>query len=161
MRTRWDGIIFDSNINPEGPSPAPCSPSSSFPDNGLYLVQGQGQSQLLSCPSPFLVCSFKSQTFSPFDSNRTSSTFSPLIFSAIFYAANGRNHISYIDSLYNCVSATTVCGLASVDLSALTGFQQALLFIQSSLGNPVRSKDRKSTRLNSSHSGESRMPSSA
>ncbi|KAL5532056.1 hypothetical protein ACEPAF_5620 [Sanghuangporus sanghuang] len=64
-------------------------------------------------------------------------TFSPLIFSAIFYAANGRNHISYIDSLFNSVSATTVCGLATVDLSGLTGFQQALLFIQSSLGNPV------------------------
>ncbi|KAL5512603.1 hypothetical protein ACEPAG_3256 [Sanghuangporus baumii] len=63
--------------------------------------------------------------------------FSPLIFSVIFYAANGRDHISYIDSLYNSVSATTVCGLATVDLSTLTGFQQALLFIQSSLGNPV------------------------
>ncbi|EJD07960.1 uncharacterized protein FOMMEDRAFT_164765 [Fomitiporia mediterranea MF3/22] len=63
--------------------------------------------------------------------------FSPLIFSAIFYAANGQFHISYIDALFNCVSASVVCGLATVDLSSLTGFQQALLFIQSALGTPV------------------------
>ena len=31
-----------------------------------------------------------------------------------------------------------VCGLASVDLSSLTGWQQAILFIQMCLGNPVR-----------------------
>lgn len=30
-----------------------------------------------------------------------------------------------------------VCGLASVDLSSLTGWQQAILFIQMCLGNPV------------------------
>jgi hypothetical protein len=30
-----------------------------------------------------------------------------------------------------------VCGLASVDLSSLTGRQQAILFIQMCLGNPV------------------------
>ncbi|KAI5119163.1 hypothetical protein M0805_008646 [Coniferiporia weirii] len=64
-------------------------------------------------------------------------TFTPLIFSAIFYASNGEIHISYIDSLFNCVSAMVVCGLASVDLSSLTGFQQALLFVQSCIGNPV------------------------
>jgi hypothetical protein len=42
------------------------------------------------------------------------STFTPLIFSAIFYASNGDYHISYIDALFNCVSAMTVCGLATV-----------------------------------------------
>ncbi|KAJ3511772.1 hypothetical protein NLJ89_g3904 [Agrocybe chaxingu] len=64
-------------------------------------------------------------------------TFTPLIFSVIFYLSNGRYHISYIDSLFNCVSAMTVCGLATINLSSLTGFQQALLFTQMSLGNPV------------------------
>ena len=65
------------------------------------------------------------------------STFTPLIFSGIFYAANGEFHIDYIDCLFNCVSAMTVCGLATVDLSSLTPFQQALLFVQMCLGSPV------------------------
>jgi hypothetical protein len=30
-----------------------------------------------------------------------------------------------------------VCGLASVDLSSLTGWQQAIIFIQMCIGNPV------------------------
>jgi Trk-type K+ transport system membrane component len=65
------------------------------------------------------------------------STFTPLIFSGIFYACNGRFHITYIDALYNSVSAMAVCGLASVDLSSLTGWQQVILFIQMCIGNPV------------------------
>ncbi|KAH8115409.1 cation transport protein-domain-containing protein [Phellopilus nigrolimitatus] len=64
-------------------------------------------------------------------------TFTPLIFSGIFYAANGEIHISYIDALFNCASAAFVCGLASVDLSSLTGFQQGLLFFQACIGSPV------------------------
>ncbi|KAJ8486785.1 hypothetical protein ONZ51_g4605 [Trametes cubensis] len=64
-------------------------------------------------------------------------TFTPLIFSGIFYAGNGEYHIDYIDCLFNCVSAMTVCGLATVDLSSLTPFQQAVLFIQMCLGSPV------------------------
>ncbi|KAI0282873.1 cation transport protein-domain-containing protein [Russula aff. rugulosa BPL654] len=64
-------------------------------------------------------------------------TFTPLIFSGIFYASNGRFHIAYIDALFNSVSAMAVCGLASVDLSSLTGWQQAILFIQMCIGNPV------------------------
>ncbi|KAL5532050.1 hypothetical protein ACEPAF_5614 [Sanghuangporus sanghuang] len=65
-------------------------------------------------------------------------TFTPLIFSGIFYAANGSaTHVSYIDALFICFSAGTGCGLAPVDLSGLTGFQQAILFVQSTIGNPV------------------------
>ncbi|KAJ7772100.1 cation transport protein-domain-containing protein [Mycena maculata] len=64
-------------------------------------------------------------------------TFTPLIFSGIFYASNGQYHISYIDGLFNCVSAMTVCGLATVDLSSLTPWQQVILFIQMCLGSPV------------------------
>ena len=66
------------------------------------------------------------------------STFTPLIFSVIFYLSNGRNKISYVDSLFNCISAMAVCGLATVDLSSLTPFQQFLLFVQMCIGNPVR-----------------------
>ncbi|ETW74843.1 potassium transporter [Heterobasidion irregulare TC 32-1] len=64
-------------------------------------------------------------------------TFTPLIFSAILYASNGQYPISYIDALFNSVSAMTVCGLATVNLSSLTGWQQAILFIQMCLGSPV------------------------
>lgn len=64
-------------------------------------------------------------------------TFTPLVFSVIFYLSNGRNKISYVDSLFNCISAMAVCGLATVDLSSLTPFQQVLLFIQMCIGNPI------------------------
>ncbi|KAF5380579.1 hypothetical protein D9615_004675 [Tricholomella constricta] len=63
--------------------------------------------------------------------------FTPLIFSGIFYASNGRYPISYIDSLFACVSAMTVCGLVTINLSALTGWQQAILFIQMCIGSPI------------------------
>ena len=68
---------------------------------------------------------------------RCYSIITPLIFSAIFYAVNGETHVPYIDALFLCVSATTVCGLATVELSRLTAFQQVLLFIQACIGNPV------------------------
>lgn len=64
-------------------------------------------------------------------------TFLPLIFSAIFYASNGEFHISYIDALFNCISAMTVTGLATIDLSTLTPWQQTIMFIQMCLGSPV------------------------
>ena len=56
----------------------------------------------------------------------------------------------------------TTTGTAPVQTSAPVGGEAnnctALHLIYGELGRPV---DRKSTRLNSSHSGESRMPSSA
>ncbi|KAF9529697.1 cation transport protein-domain-containing protein [Crepidotus variabilis] len=64
-------------------------------------------------------------------------TFAPILFSIIFYSSNGRYKISYVDSLFNCVSAMMVCGLATVDLSTLTPFQQVLLFVQMCIGNQV------------------------
>lgn len=67
------------------------------------------------------------------------STLTPLIFSGIFFASNGRYPVAYIDALFNSVSAMTVCGLATVNLSQLTVWQQVLLFIQMCIGNPVRS----------------------
>lgn len=65
------------------------------------------------------------------------STFTPVIFAAILYASNGENKISYVDALFNCVSAMQVCGLATVDLSLLTNWQQGILFIQMCIGSPV------------------------
>lgn len=67
------------------------------------------------------------------------STLTPLIFSGIFYASNGKYPVAYIDALFNSVSAMTMCGLATVNLSELTAWQQVLLFIQMCIGNPVRS----------------------
>lgn len=64
-------------------------------------------------------------------------TFTPLFFSTIFYAANGRYRVAYVDCLFVCVSAITVTGLATIDLSQLTVVQQAILAIQFSLGSLV------------------------
>ncbi|KAF9222488.1 TrkH-domain-containing protein [Gyrodon lividus] len=64
-------------------------------------------------------------------------TFTPLIFSGILYASNGRYPIAYIDALFNSVSAVTVCGLATVNLSQLTPWQQIVLFLQMCVGSPV------------------------
>ncbi|OAX36883.1 hypothetical protein K503DRAFT_857719 [Rhizopogon vinicolor AM-OR11-026] len=64
-------------------------------------------------------------------------TLTPLIFSGILFASNGRYPVTYIDALYNSVSAMTVCGLATVNMSQLTVWQQVLLFIQMCIGNPV------------------------
>ncbi|KAF9650993.1 TrkH-domain-containing protein [Thelephora ganbajun] len=64
-------------------------------------------------------------------------TFVPLVFSAILYTSNGENYVSYIDALFVCVSAATVTGLTSIDLSALTTWQQFILFIQMFLGSPI------------------------
>lgn len=65
------------------------------------------------------------------------STFVPLVFSAIFYASNGDNYISYTDALFVCVSSATVTGLSTIDLSALTAWQQSLAFILMFMGSPV------------------------
>lgn len=73
----------------------------------------------------------------PTSNTDTCSVFTPLIFSAILYGSDGREHISYIDALFNSISAVTVCGLTTVDLSGLTNFQQAVLFFLMCIGNPV------------------------
>ncbi|SNX84022.1 related to potassium transporter TRK-1 [Melanopsichium pennsylvanicum] len=62
-------------------------------------------------------------------------TFTPLIAAAIFYACNGENHIKFIDSLFVCVSAMTVTGLVTINISTANGGQQAILFILMCIGN--------------------------
>lgn len=42
-----------------------------------------------------------------------------------------------VDALFNSVSAVTVTGLTTINLSGLTGWQQALLYIQMVGGNIV------------------------
>ncbi|KAI6046353.1 cation transport protein-domain-containing protein [Pisolithus marmoratus] len=64
-------------------------------------------------------------------------TFIPLLASVVLYASNGKYPISYVDALFNSVSAMTVCGLSTVDLSSLTPWQQVILFLQMCVGSPV------------------------
>ncbi|BGP04534.1 hypothetical protein JCM10049v2_000336 [Rhodotorula toruloides] len=65
-------------------------------------------------------------------------TFVPLIASGIFFASNGpsnENQISYVDALFMCTSAMTVTGLNTVVLSALTVWQQVMLFLLMTIGS--------------------------
>ncbi|CAL1696758.1 unnamed protein product [Somion occarium] len=59
----------------------------------------------------------------------------PLISAVIFWAANGRFHIPFIDALFLCYSALTVTGLSTINLSTCTAFQQAILFFLMCIGN--------------------------
>ncbi|SJL08592.1 uncharacterized protein ARMOST_11958 [Armillaria ostoyae] len=61
--------------------------------------------------------------------------FIPLVSSGIFYGCNGRFHISFLDSLFLCYSAMTVTGLSTVNLSTLTAWQQAMLFLLMMIGD--------------------------
>ncbi|KAL0948734.1 hypothetical protein HGRIS_008868 [Hohenbuehelia grisea] len=63
--------------------------------------------------------------------------FTPLVSSAIFYGLNGPTNVPYVDCLFLCVSAMTVSGLTTLDLSGLTTGQQVLLFLLMCLGSPV------------------------
>ncbi|KAI6029310.1 cation transport protein-domain-containing protein [Pisolithus microcarpus] len=74
-------------------------------------------------------------------------TFTPLVASAVLYASNGKYPISYVDALFNSVSAMTVCGLSTVNLSSLTPWQQVILFLQMCFGSPVVSCEPKVTSL--------------
>ncbi|GAA5966621.1 hypothetical protein JCM3765_005678 [Sporobolomyces pararoseus] len=65
-------------------------------------------------------------------------TFIPLIASGIFYASNGpspQNQIAYIDCLFLCFSAMTVCGLTTALFANLTVWQQVILFFLMTTGS--------------------------
>ena len=53
------------------------------------------------------------------------------------YGISTEYKIAYIDCLFNCMSAMTVTGLATINLSTLSATQQALLFVQMTIGSPV------------------------
>lgn len=55
------------------------------------------------------------------------------------YGINTEYEISYIDCLFNCMSAMTVTGLATVNLSTLSVMQQVILFVQMIMGSLVSS----------------------
>ncbi|KAJ7725300.1 potassium transporter [Mycena maculata] len=65
----------------------------------------------------------------------TAFTIIPLIAAAIFYACNGRFHISFLDSVFMCYSAMTVTGLSTIDLSTTTSWQQVILYILMLIGD--------------------------
>lgn len=62
----------------------------------------------------------------------------PLILSAIMWGCNTEYEIAYIDCLFVCVSAMTVTGLATINLSTLSGWQQTIIFVQMCMGSIVR-----------------------
>jgi hypothetical protein len=45
--------------------------------------------------------------------------------------------VAFIDALFLCYSALTVTGLSTVNLSTLTVFQQAILYVLMGVGNVV------------------------
>lgn len=47
------------------------------------------------------------------------------------------SNLAFVDSLFLCYSALTVTGLSTVNLSSITPFQQAILFILMVFGNVV------------------------
>lgn len=53
------------------------------------------------------------------------------------YGTSTEYHIPYIDCLFICMSAMTVTGLATINLSTLSAFQQTLLFVQMVIGSLV------------------------
>ena len=53
------------------------------------------------------------------------------------YGINTEYHISYIDCLFCCMSAMTVTGLATINLSTLSVMQQVILFWQMIIGSLV------------------------
>lgn len=59
----------------------------------------------------------------------------------VYYSSHPRSrHIAFIDALFLCYSALTVTGLSTVNLSTLTAFQQAMLFVLMGVGNVVRGR---------------------
>ncbi|KAF8301443.1 TrkH-domain-containing protein [Clavulina sp. PMI_390] len=53
----------------------------------------------------------------------------PLIASGIFYGANGKYPVAYVDALFLTYSSMTVTGLSTVNLSTTTPFQQSILLV--------------------------------
>ncbi|KAI0265615.1 cation transport protein-domain-containing protein [Gloeopeniophorella convolvens] len=64
-------------------------------------------------------------------------TLVPIISAGIFVASNGESHIKYIDALFVCISGITGTGLATIDLSSLTAWQQVIIALNSLIGSPV------------------------
>ncbi|KAH9060174.1 TrkH-domain-containing protein [Lactarius vividus] len=64
-------------------------------------------------------------------------TLVPIVSAGVLVASNGRFYINYTDALFICVSGMTGTGLATVDLSSLTAWQQVIIVLVSLVGSPV------------------------
>ena len=53
------------------------------------------------------------------------------------YGTSTEYHIPYIDCLFICMSCFTVTGLATINLSTLSAFQQSILFVLEVTGSLV------------------------
>jgi len=61
-----------------------------------------------------------------------------MVSSVIFWHfSTPHGHVSYIDSLFLIVAATTQAGLNTINLSDVNTFQQCILFLHIILGNPI------------------------
>ncbi|PMD53149.1 TrkH-domain-containing protein [Hyaloscypha bicolor E] len=61
-----------------------------------------------------------------------------MVSSIIFWhLSTPRGYVSYVDSLFLIVAATTQAGLNTVNLSSLNTFQQCIIFVHIILGNPI------------------------
>lgn len=63
--------------------------------------------------------------------------FLPLISSVLFWGVSTEYKIDYIDCLYISYSTITNTGLSPMDLSRTTTLQQAIMFIQMTVGSPI------------------------
>ncbi|KAH9073448.1 cation transport protein-domain-containing protein [Lactarius deliciosus] len=61
----------------------------------------------------------------------------PIVSAGVLVASNGRFYINYTDALFVCVSGMTGTGLATIDLSSLTAWQQVIIVLVSLVGSPV------------------------
>ncbi|KAH8982284.1 TrkH-domain-containing protein, partial [Lactarius akahatsu] len=64
-------------------------------------------------------------------------TLVPIVSAGVLVASNGRFYINYTDALFVCVSGMTGTGLATIDLSSLTAWQQVIIVLVSLVGSPV------------------------
>ena len=58
-----------------------------------------------------------------------------ILASVILYGSNTSFHVSYSDAIFLCTSSMTNTGLNTLDLSVLTAWQQAILFILMPMGD--------------------------
>ncbi|KZT50397.1 hypothetical protein CALCODRAFT_461759 [Calocera cornea HHB12733] len=64
-------------------------------------------------------------------------TLMPIVMACIIYAVNGQYHVEFVDALFCSYSAITTTGLATINISSATPFQQFLLMAQMFLGGLV------------------------
>ncbi|KZO98890.1 hypothetical protein CALVIDRAFT_511724 [Calocera viscosa TUFC12733] len=64
-------------------------------------------------------------------------TLTPIVFACIIFAVNGAYHVEFVDALFCSYSAMTSTGLATINISSMTPFQQFLIMFQMFIGGLV------------------------